>query len=249
MDLNEWTWITCSYEQPTILECALKSIIFNHPQDKFNLLVVENSKDESIRNFLRENDINFIDNSKGDTRHSPSMDFGIKQVKTKYAIIFDTDVLIQKPIYKLANIFIENKLTLAGEQQSSRGGYNLHERISPHFALVNMENINKHNINFHDQKRIDDSGSNGFFDNIPLQNNEGKKYWDCGSTFMYDIRKVGLKAANMNGLNNFVYTCESLSWAEKSGIPGYIQLGEHRRSEFLIKAKMFNGVKLRGKFR
>jgi hypothetical protein len=248
MNFSNITFLTCSYNQKQILEFALKSIVFHHPNNKIKLLVIENSDTNEICDWLAENNISFWKNDTGKTTHSPSVALGLGLIETKYCVLFDTDIIVQKPLEKLFDLFEKNNLTLAGELQGSRGGYNLFDRISPHFCLINMHNIDLNDIVFHDQKRIDYTGSQGFFNHIPLQNNDGKKYYDCGGTFLEDVRKNGLKVANLSGLKDYIYTCESLSWSEQSKVDGYIELGKQRRKEFMEKAIKYKDVDLKNKF-
>ncbi len=245
--LFDLTLLCCSYETPQIIQLMFQSFVYHHPDTKIPLIVMENSKSDETEQILKKNNI-FYHRTPGAT-HSPSVSLGLESVKTKYCLLVDSDILFLKPVDALMRMFVENNLALMGEMQESRGGYNLHPRISPHACFIDMEKIDRYGIKYHDQTRIDSTQSNGFFGNIPLQKNGGEKYYDVGSTFLEDIRTNNLKIAKINSkLTEYVFHAESGSWATKSGIPGYIELGKQRENRFFERAKMYENVSIENKF-
>lgn len=249
MNLNDLTIIICSYNQPQILEYALKSLVYHHPDIRFKLLIVENSTDEIVENMLDSHKIPYWINDTGLTTHSPSMSIGLKMIKTKYALMMDSDVLIQKPITKLLNIFVENNLDLAGTMQGDRGGYTFkNPRIAPHFSLINIENMRKNNIDFHRQEIVNSTFSQGFFNVDPIQHKRDGLLVDVGTTFYDEFLAAGLRVADYGKMDDYIVHVESLSWAEKSSIPQYRALGETRRKAYMDKAIAYENVDIDGKF-
>lgn len=245
--IDNLTLVTCSFETPKITYSMLQSFVANHGPGPHDIVILENSRNNETSEILEKNKIIFSKNPGG--THSPSVEIALNKVKTKYALLLDTDVIFLKPIDDLFNLFKKNGLTLMGQLMESRGGYNLYPRISPHACFINIDNIRKHNIHFHDQEKIDRTGSNGFFGNIPIQKNNGGKYYDCGSSFFEDIQNTGLKIGKINSmLENTIYHAESGSWATKSGIPGYIEMGKQRENNFFNLSKIYSDVSIYEKF-
>ncbi len=186
-------------------------------------------------------------------QHSPSVDILFENIKTKHVLLVDSDILILKNLNPLFDLFEKNDLTIMGEEQTDRGGYEfLNPRISPHWCLINLENIKKHNIKFHDQKHIDETGSQGFHANVPLQKNEvGKKFLDCGTSFYGKVQKNVLKIGKINQrLVDYVYHLEGGggSWKKQSGIKQYQDWLKESETKYFERAKQFKDVSIKDKF-
>jgi hypothetical protein len=224
--LENFTLVVPSYNTPEITICFLRSFVQVHPDWQAKLILSENSTDDLTKNLLDKHKIPYFLNP-GST-HSPSVQKMMDLCQTKYLIHCDTDILFSQSIQKLLDVFIQNDLTLMGEKQDSRGGYNLHSRIAPYFCVMDVEKIRENGCVFHDDFRIDSSGSRGFFNNLPLQPNLGQKYYDCGSILFEDCVKKGLKVGNISGIiQKYVTHFEGMSWRTKSGIDGYVIQGNH----------------------
>lgn len=246
---DDLTVVICSYKQQEILGNCLKSLAFHHPE-QLKILIVENSNDEKICNFLTESNVNFWKNDAVSTAHSPSLSHALKhKISTKNVLILDSDVLLLKPLDNLYRIFLDKNLDLMGEEQGDRGGYLLYPRLYPAYLFANIENINRQGIEFHNQEKIDRTGSHGFFNHVPIQQNRGNRYYDVGSSFYEECKEKGLRIARLKGMTDYFFTTESLSWAEASGIPAYEELGRQRKLKFLEMAKRFENVDIKGKFK
>lgn len=249
MDFSELTIVICSYKQKEVLTRCLQSIAYYHPSDNLKMLIVENSGDDDICNWLKMNDVPYWKNDKVPTTHSPSLSYALKNlVKTKYALVMDSDVILKQRIDNLYYAITENSVHLMGELQGSRGGYNLYPRIYPAFCFIDVETVNNLGIEFHDQKRIDETNSNGFFEHVPIQIPRDGKYLDCGSSLLLDCEEAGLNVVDLVSIRDYFFTVESLSWSEASGIPGYVDLGKARRHEFFKASEEYETVELRGVF-
>jgi hypothetical protein len=236
--------LCCSYNQRTILHRMLQSFVYHHPGVRFRALIVENSVDDDVSDFLRRHDVPYWRNDTGDARHSPSVDLGLGRIRTKYALLCDTDIVIRRSIGRLLRMLMDNGVDVAGVLQGDRGGYVLHHRISPHFCLVNLESVTRNGIAFHDQERVERTGSNGFFDHVPLQRSDGRPHYDCGGTFYEDCVNKHLRIAPINGLDRYVFHAESLSWAERANH----ELWTRRRAMFMHASAPYRDVDIRGRF-
>jgi hypothetical protein len=222
----------------------LQSFVYHHPGVRFRALIVENSADNDISDFLKHHEVPYWRNDTGDTRHSPSVDLGLARLRTKYVLLCDSDIVIRRSLHRLLGMLIANDLDVAGTAQGNRGGYVLHSRISPHFCLINLDSVKKNGIVFHDQERINRTGSNGFFNHVPVQNNDGRAHYDCGSTFFEDCVNKNLRIVTISGLDQYVFHAESLSWAESANK----ELGTQRRNMFMDESAPYQGVDIRGRF-
>lgn len=249
MNLLDFTLIVPSYNTPEITLNFLKSFVQNHPEQTFKIILSDNSTNDLTKELLLKNKIPFY-SDKGST-HSPSVQKMLDLCTTKYAIHCDTDVLFSKSITKLLEIFIENDLAIMGEQQNSRGGYNLFSRIAPYFCVIDVEKIRKYGCKFHDDDRIDSTSSRGFFNNVPIQMNNHQKYYDCGSILFEDCLKNNLKIGNIHGiLGKYVTHFEGMSWRTVSGIDGYIRQGNEVYAHYkrIVTSLKLGEVQIEGKF-
>lgn len=249
MNLKDFTLIVPSYNTEEITLCFLRSFVQNHPNWQANLILSDNSTNDLTKNLLDKYKIPYY--SDPGSTHSPSVQKMLDLCKTKYAIHCDTDILFSQSILKLLELFIENDLSLMGEKQDSRGGYNLYSRIAPYFCVFDVEKIRENGCVFHDDSRIDLTNSRGFFNNVPLQPNNGQKYYDCGSIIFEDCTKKGLKIGNISGIiQKYVTHFEGMSWRSKSGINGYIVQGNkvYNSYKIVVNKLGLEKVGIEGKF-
>jgi cytidyltransferase-like protein len=89
----------------------------------------------------------------------------------------------------------------------------------------NVEEINRLGIKFHDQKRIDETNSQGFYGNVPLNDDkEGLKY-DVGSSFYEDVKKNNLRVGRLHVNQPWFVHYEGSSWQRFSGDKEHEDLG------------------------
>lgn len=242
------TLLCCSYNQPTHLQRMLQSFVQLHGDEKFNILISENSPNEDIAIFLNENLIPYIRNHKG--THSKSIDPLLVECKTKYGLLVDSDVIFKHKIDKLLEVMATNTAAIMGEIQGDRGGYRLHPRIAPWFCLIDVEQIKSKKIKFHDQTRIEKTNSTYFYKAVPLNPfiNNTTPFYDVGATFYEDINKCGMKILNAKGISKYFTHYEGASWRRASGHEGYITLGNNVYQQFLSDTAYLKDVVLKGKF-
>lgn len=213
---KDLTLVTCSYNTPEITYTMLRSFRSVHSHIHFmNLLVIENSTNEQTVNILDENGIGYIRNPGG--THSPSIDLAFEHCKTKYALVVDTDIIFRQRIDDIYKRVLGSELTLCGIECGDRAGYKLMERIHPWFMFVNVEEVKKAGIKFHDDVRIKATNSEAFFGNVPLNPNKTEKMYDVGSTFYEDIKNEGLKIGRMHQNQPWFVHYEGSSWQRQSG--------------------------------
>ena len=89
---NDLTIVCCSYNTPDVFELCLKSFVFHHSLGPHKIVIVENSTDTATQEMLDSNNIPYFKNPGG--THSPSVDLGLGLVRTRYALLIDTDVIL-----------------------------------------------------------------------------------------------------------------------------------------------------------
>lgn len=245
--MKELTLVTCSYNTPEVTIGLLKTFYYHHKNvlSKFNIVLMENSTNDDTTQLLKENNVPFY--RRPGLNHSVGVNEALLNVKTRYALLVDTDIIFHKSIVPIYNIFKINGYATLGKIMGSRGGYNLVPRVFPWFQLIDMKQINDNGISFHSQERIDRTGSNGFFGNIPLQRNEGRLYYDVGSSFLEDIINKGLTVHNVDLENNLFTHYEGMSW-QKNVPGGYAELGNQRYALFFKDAMRYNNVNIKNRF-
>jgi hypothetical protein len=171
----------------------LKTFRAFHPE--CNILICENSIDNLTKDILKRANIPFVENKGG--IHGPSVDILLKNVKTDYALLVDTDVIFLSNHDEIFRQFKEMDLTLMGEIVGDRAGKKLYNRVHPWHCFINVKHVKDHNINFFDIER---------------QKSRGEKRYDIGSSFFEDIRKHKLKIGNYNGSGVLYKHYEGMSW-------------------------------------
>jgi len=105
----------------------LKSFINFHPECE--ILICENSTDDVTADILSKSNIPYIRNKSG--LHGPSVDLLLKNIKTKYALLVDTDVIFLKNHDDIFQQICDMNISLMGDIEGDRGGKRIHKRVHP----------------------------------------------------------------------------------------------------------------------
>lgn len=248
MQYPDLTIITCSFNTPSHLSTMLKSFVNIHGDGPHNILICENSTNDETRKILDENGIGYLKTPGG--THSRSIDRLLLTCNTKYALLVDSDIVFVEKIDKLLTVMKANDATLMGEIQGDRGGYKLHPRVHPWFCLINVDHIKKNKIRFHDQKKINESNSNYFYEAVPINpfKNNYQPFYDVGATFYEEIRNKKLGILDAKGIQKYFRHFEGSSWHRQSGHDGFIAWGNKVYQEFVEVAKQYTSINIKGKF-
>jgi hypothetical protein len=245
--VKDLTLATCSYNTPQHTITMLKSFVSLHNDYPYNLLIMENSTNDDTQKLLIENGITWYGNPGG--THSPSVDVLIDKCTTKYMLLVDTDIIFLKPIDILLQTIKNYDAAMIGEVQGSRGGYLIKNRVAPWFCIIDIEKIKANNIKFHSQDRIDSTGSNDFYKNIPLHLTYDKHYlYDVGCTFYEDILKAKLKIINAKGIQSYIVHAEGSSWQINCGHEGLMRHGKLVREMYQKEIERYKNIDIKGKF-
>jgi glycosyltransferase involved in cell wall biosynthesis len=245
--LKDLTLITCSYNTPVVVEAMLKSYAAHHGGGPHRLIIFENSTNDDTAGMLDSAGVPYIRNRGG--THPESLDEALKICATKYALVVDSDVVFNRPITALFDIFRRNDGIIMGEVCGDRGGFLLHERVHPWFMFVDVEKLNNARISFYDRDRITSSGSEGFYRHVPLQTNDGKsRYYDVGATFFEDIKRTGFRILNCKADPDFFTHYEGMSWKKISGIANLMKSESENMERYMLELERYGKIILNGKF-
>jgi len=245
--MTDLTLISCSYETPKIVETMLKSFVFHHPNIKTKLLIMENSKNDETELLLESYCFNFVKTTGGS--HARTLERAIKECKTKYALVVDTDIIFNQSIVPLFEDFKSKGVSLAGVECGDRGGFQFYTRTHPWFMFVDVENVNNNNISFVNMEKLERTGSVGFFfltaDNFPK--NDGLKY-DVGATFREDIVEAGLIVENRPDYELYFTHYEGSSWQRGCGDPNIKLNGDQTWERYQVEIEKYKHVDIFDKF-
>lgn len=213
--IKDFTLITCSFNTPRITETMLKSFaVYHRERIGQKVIIMENSTNDETVAMLHGNRIGYIRTVGGS--HPSTLERALLGCDTRYALVVDTDIVFQGSINEELERFAREDITLSGLVCGSRGGWELMDRIHPWFMLVNIENVNKHNIKFCNFDKLRATDSEWFYipEHACVRNNidyPGKRY-DVGATFYEDINEAGLKTENRTELERLFVHYEGSSW-------------------------------------
>lgn len=225
--LKDLTLITASFNTPAITKNMLLS--FQDLHFGTDILVCENSNDNETKNILKEANINFIISD--DKRHSPSINVLLKAIKTRYALLVDTDIIFLRSISDLFDTFKrENFITMGEVSVDSMRMYE--PRIHPCFQLIDTHFLKQYNIKHFDEKRCQDR------DPLP-----GIKNYDCGSSFLEDLRSKKAKIGNINGHGYYFYHYGDMSWSHQMFDPNILNRNDFNKGSHGFTHIYTNGLK------
>ena len=252
MRFDDLTLVTCSYDTPHITMTMLRSWASVNGDVSNNLMLIDNSVEEDTAELLHKNNIFFIRNPS--SKHYEGVEIALKLVTTKYALLVDTDIIFNKNLGDIFQMFKDNNYTIMGEVCGSRGGVELYDRIHPWFCFIDVENVNKNNIKFANIEKIYRTSSEGAFGITGIDNIDGfhrnvpSKFYDVGATFYEDILEKGLTSFNIKLDPEYYFHYEGMSWRGKSGIPGLVQANIRNEMTYVNEHRKYSGVNIKDWF-
>jgi len=194
--MDNITLISCSYNTPDVTLTMLRSFFKYHTETE--VLIIDNSTNNDTAKLLQTNNVSYIRNEGG--LHIQSIDILFSSIKTKYALLVDTDVIFYKDHTSIFNKFKEMGLTLMGEICGDRGGKLIHNRVHPWHCFIDVENIKQNKIRFY---------------NPDKQFSKSNKIYDVGCTFFEDIKNCNLKIGDIRLEGSYYKHYEGMSWRTK----------------------------------
>lgn len=248
--LDAFTLITCSFNTPEVTATMLRSFVRQHGEGPHRIIVMENSTDDRTRGLLDAAGIPYVDNPDG--RHASSVDRALRLCTTRYALLVDTDVVFKRSIAGPLTIMRRYGLALMGTVCADRGGYKLHPRVHPWFCIIDVDAAHAHGIGFHDERRVIETGSIGFFEKVPITERppewSTRRFYDVGSTFYEDIDRADLRIGHADMEGAFFVHYEGTSWHATSGIEALETHHAHVRRTYAAEIEAHEGIQLEGAF-
>jgi len=168
MDL---TFIFCDYMAPKLGQNLIKNIRKFHSEP-----ILAASTGEDIDWWSLPYDKQKVDwYSLPATVHGEGVNLLLQKVKTKYALLLDSDVFLLKPISDLYAKMEKFQLDMMGKVVGDVAGKKLYPRVEPWFCFLNARKINEHKVRFFDRRRTEES-----------KQKPGRVY-DIGSTLFEDM--------------------------------------------------------------
>lgn len=211
-EFEDLTVVICSYKANKEFRLCLHQLA-RYGFSKENLLIFENSPMEykSNREMLNEYKIAYINNPGGS--HAEAMNRAIGMVKTKYALLLDSDCFCVSDPVKFINLVKSRNIQLYGDICGDRGGFHIHKRVHPWYCYIDVEFLKKNNIPFVDFERIKASNSESFVNTNMLADKRDPKgfYYDAGSTMYEDVIKAGGICVDIGDIKPYIHV-EGASW-------------------------------------
>lgn len=198
--INDLCLLTCTYRRPYLIEGLLKSWAITNDSTTNNIAIVENSPLNDVSEYLNSVGITyarFVNQA-----HADGILYGLSQVKHRYVLLLDTDILFRQSVAADILGFIESGCAIGGEYCAGRG-LATHHRIHPWFCLIDMKQINDNHIVY-----ARELGTN------PFDNG-----YDTGSSFLEDILSAGMTYREINLQPHKFIHYEGMSWRPGCGQP------------------------------
>jgi hypothetical protein len=198
---DELTIATCSYNTPAVTEVMIKSFMEFHPNLWF--LISENSTNEETLNKIDDLSPRLAILRSPGSRHAPSVDKLIQECKTKYMLLVDTDIMLNKNIAELFKAFKTSGAALGGLQYGDRGDYLLHPRVHPWFCIIDTEKVRELGVKFYDPERLSEPNDHDI---------SKDRLWDVGSSFYYDLAVTHKQLVMNISIDDYMTHFEGMSW-------------------------------------
>lgn len=203
--MNDITLIACCYNTPDLVVKMLKSLLVTS-KTLPELCIINTSNDQNTSQILMENNIPFY-NFRGGI-HGEAVNLALSKVKTKYAILVDSDIIFLKDFTEAFETFKKHKLSAMGKIVGDVGGKKLYPRIEPWFCFIDMMHIKYNKILFFDRERTKES-------------KKTDRVYDIGSTMYEDLLKCESKIGNVDIENKFFKHYGGMSWRVQKYNPSY----------------------------
>ena len=211
-EIKDLTVIICSYKANNEFKLCLHQLARYGFTGK-DLLIYENSPADykSNRELLVKHKIKYIDNPDG--THADTMNRALTEVKTKYALMLDSDCFCIADPYMFMERVVKHKIQLLGDICGNRGNYHIHKRVHPWWCYIDVDYMKKNKIPFVDMQRMVASNSMSFIDRTKLSESRDPNgyYYDAGSTMFEDVMKLGGIVADIGDSRPYIHV-EGASW-------------------------------------
>lgn len=196
------TLLTCNYNTPTLVLNMLRSMFSaceKHPE----ILVVNTSTEPESEKVFIENKIPYINLVGG--VHGSGVNLGIENIKTRYVLLVDTDIIFLKDFNPVFEKFKFSKTSVMGKLVGDAGAKSLYPRVEPWYCFMDLQQLSDKGIKF--------------FDPIRSKKIPGTRVYDIGSTMVEDILNEGLLIGDADLTDRYFKHYGGMSWREQKFNP------------------------------
>ena len=214
-----FTLITCSYNTPLITEAMLKTYCFHH-EGRHRIIIVENSDPEdTTREMLATYNIPYTDGHKilpsgsppqGNEQsrsHHVGLDWAVRNCKTPYCLIADTDILFNQNLGQLFDFFVNNEqIALLGPHyEKTKDSPQVLPRVHPCFMMLDVELFKKYgDLTFNNSHFL------GLSHKLMAEKLADDECHEVGTYLFLRIGEIGKQTSNIKH-NVLYYHCEGVS--------------------------------------
>jgi glycosyltransferase involved in cell wall biosynthesis len=244
---NELTIGSCFFNTPKLVLPFLQSIAKFHKKYKpIKLCIMDNSvTDECNKLFISNGITPFINKAMS---HHEAVNVMFDNVKTKYLLLLDSDIVLKNDITPIFKQFIESGAAIGGHIQGSRGGFDLYDRVVPWFTFIDMDVVRKENIKFFIREKHEFHTEWNEPNRIALRP-EGKHY-DVGAEFFESVHiEHGYPVWEMSEQKayNYYLHFEGMSWRPIDKNPHYVNMANQvvKQYEGYYKSQGLSSIQIK----
>lgn len=158
----EITGVTVCYNTKDLIKCAYESIRKFHP--KMSIIIIDGSPDgsdcrEYVKSISQGKTYSILPNY--NIGHGRGLVAGLSQVKTPYALIFDSDIeMLKSPLQAMFNMMEEDTYGVGYTEKTDLGGHDFGARpeqmkygsmkyLHPYFCLIQLKEYKKYSPFIH----------------------------------------------------------------------------------------------------
>ena len=146
--MDNITLVCVGWNQRKALELMLKSYVFNHFYGGvLKAIIVDNGSTDGSKEWLVENEIPFI-SLNGNIGHEQAINYIYPLIKTKYALIVDTDIEFLRNVYGEYMHLLNDETKLIGDYIiGDQLNAPVKPRVGAWFYLFDIEAMRGHGVN------------------------------------------------------------------------------------------------------
>ena len=248
--LQDLTLVSCSFNTPEVTAAMLQSYVRAHPDGAPRpVLIMENSTDDRTAAWLATHAIPFV-RTPGATHHA-SVDPALARVRTRYALLVDTDIVFLRNVSGLFREFRRSGAALGGVRQGPRGGFDIVDRIVPWFCFLDVQQLRAHELRFFIPEKHDYHREWNEPNRIALRHD--RKNYDVASELLESVREKGLGVWELtpHRAKHFYRHFEGMSWRAGDRDPRLRAMAQQATAEFqACRARLaLDRVAVAGRFR
>lgn len=147
--MKDITLVTINWNNRLCLELMLKSYVKHHYNgEELNLLLIDNNSADDSREWMDTNGIPYQQLS-GNIGHEAAICFLYPEIKTKYVLLVDTDILYNENVFSYIDLLNESTVAVGDLISGDRlGDMVIKPRLGAWFILFDIETCRNKGITY-----------------------------------------------------------------------------------------------------